>query len=174
MRNSFRLAAAIAAAIAIASGCSRDASQSEAAPKETADQFVERTNRELTDLGREEAAAGWAYATNINMDTEFLNAKATERVLEYFSNAVEAAKPYEKQQLSPSTARALHLLKLGVAAPAPKDPAKRAELAGITSKMEGMYGAAKYCPKGPESCKDQGQLTKVLATSRNYDELTEA
>ena len=37
-----------------------------------------------------------------------------------------------------------------------------------------MYGAAKYCPKGPESCKDQTQLTEVMATSRNYDELTDA
>lgn len=174
MRNSVRLAAAIAAAIAIASGCSRDASQTVAAPKETADQFVERLNREMTELGREQAAAGWAYATFINMDTEFLNAKATERGLEYFSNAVEAAKQYDNQKLSPATARTLLLLKLGVAAPAPKDPAKRAELAAITSKMEGMYGAAKYCPKGPESCKDQEQLTDVIATSRNYDELTEA
>jgi len=174
MNNSVRLAAAIAAAIAIGSGCSRDASQTAAAPKETADQFVERLNRELTELGREQAAAGWAYATFINMDTEFLNAKATERGLEYFSNAVEAAKQYENQKLSPATARTLLLLKLGVAAPAPKDPAKRAELAAITSKMEGMYGAAKYCPKGPESCKDQEQLTDVIANSRNYDELTEA
>jgi len=174
MNNSVRLAAAIAAAIAIGSGCSRDASQTAAAPKETADQFVERLNRELTELGREQAAAGWAYATFINMDTEFLNAKATERGLEYFSNAVEAAKQYENQKLSPATARTLLLLKLGVAAPAPKDPAKRAELAAITSKMEGMYGAAKYCPKGPESCKDQEQLTNVIANSRNYDELTEA
>ena len=174
MNNSVRLAAAIAAAIAIASGCSRDASQTAAAPKETADQFVDRLNRELTELGREQAAAGWAYATFINMDTEFLNAKATERGLEYFSNAVEAAKQYENQKLSPATARTLLLLKLGVAAPAPKDPAKRAELAAITSKMEGMYGAAKYCPKGPESCKDQEQLTDVIANSRNYDELTEA
>jgi peptidyl-dipeptidase A len=174
MNNSVRLAAAIAAAIAIGSGCSRDASQTAAAPRETADQFVERLNRELTELGREQAAAGWAYATFINMDTEFLNAKATERGLEYFSNAVEAAKQYENQKLSPATARTLLLLKLGVAAPAPKDPAKRAELAAITSKMEGMYGAAKYCPKGPESCKDQEQLTDVIANSRNYDELTEA
>ncbi|HXS92128.1 MAG TPA: M2 family metallopeptidase [Steroidobacteraceae bacterium] len=174
MRNSVRLGAAIAAAIAIASGCSRDASQTAAAPKETADQFVDRLNRELTELGREQGAAGWAYATFINMDTEFLNAKATERGLEYFSNAVEAAKQYQGQQLSPATARTLELLKLGVAAPAPKDAAKRAELAAITSKMEGMYGAAKYCPKGPESCKDQEQLTDVIANSRNYDELTEA
>jgi peptidyl-dipeptidase A len=173
MGNSVRLAAALAAVIALV-GCSRDTSQSAAAPKESADQFVERLNRELTELGRESAAAGWAYATFINYDTEFLNAKATERGLEYFSNAVEAAKAYDPQKLNPATARTLQLLKLGVSAPAPKDPAKRAELAALTSKMEGMYGAAKYCPKGPESCKDQTQLTDVLANSRNYDELSEA
>ncbi|HKS53832.1 MAG TPA: M2 family metallopeptidase, partial [Steroidobacteraceae bacterium] len=149
-------------------------SKEAAAPKESADEFVARINNEMMDLGREESAAGWSYATYINQDTEYLNAKTTERQLEYLSNTVEAAKAYEKQQLSPATARTLELLKLGVAAPAPKDPAKRAELASITSKMEGMYGAAKYCPKGPDSCKDQGQLTKVMATSRNYDELTEA
>ena len=174
MRNSLPLAAAIAAVIAIASGCLRDTSQQAAAPKESADQFVERLNHELDQLGHEQAAAGWAYATYIMPDTEFLNAKATERTLEYYSNAVEAAKAYEGQQLSPATARALLLLKLGLAAPAPKDPTKRAELAGVTSKMEGMYGAAKYCPKGPESCKDQTQLTDAVANSRNYDELTEA
>jgi len=175
MRNSVRLAAAIAAVIALASGCSRDTTQTAAAPpKESADQFVERMNRELDELGHETAAAGWAYATYIIPDTEFLNAKATERTLEYYSNAVEAAKVYDGQQLSAPTARALLLLKLGLAAPAPKDPVKRAELASVTSKMEGMYGAAKYCPKGPESCKDQTQLTDVLANSRNYNELTEA
>jgi peptidyl-dipeptidase A len=174
MRNSVRLAAAIAAVIAVSSGCSRETSHDAAAPKESADEFVTRLNREMAELGREESAAGWAYATYINQDTEFLNAKATERGLEYFTNAVEAAKAYENQKLSPAEARTLLLLKLGVAAPAPKDPAKRAELAGITSKMEGMYGAAKYCPQGPQSCKDQGQLTEILATSRKYDELTEA
>jgi peptidyl-dipeptidase A len=175
MRDSVRLAAAIAAVIALASGCSRDTTQTAAAPpKESGDQFVERMNRELDELGHEAAAAGWAYATYIIPDTEFLNAKATERTLEYYSNAIEAAKAYDGQQLSPPTARALLLLKLGLAAPAPKDPAKRAELASVTSKMEGMYGAAKYCPKGPESCKDQTQLTDVLANSRNYEELTEA
>ena len=173
MRNSVRLTAAIAAVIALASGCSRDTSQTAAAPKESADQFVERMDGELEELGHEAAAAGWAYATYIIPDTEFLNAKATERTLAYYSNAVEAAKAYDGQQLSTPTARALLLLKLGLSAPAPKDPAKRAELASVTSKMEGMYGAAKYCPKGPESCKDQTQLTDVLANSRNYNELTE-
>jgi peptidyl-dipeptidase A len=171
-RRYVRLAATIAAVLAVAA-CDRKPEQT-AARAESGDAFVERINRELMERSREESAAGWAYATYINVDTEYLNAKANERALEYFSAAAEQAKAYDPAGLSPTTARAIQLLKLGVAAPAPSDPAKRAELAAITSKMEGMYGAAKYCPKGPESCKDQTQLTSILATSRNYDELTEA
>lgn len=167
----------LGAALLTIAGCQKspDANQGTTkADAETADAFVKRVNAELTDLGHEQSAAGFVYATFINPDTEFLNARASERSLGYFSKAVEEAKAYEKQQLSPTSARAIELLKLGVAAPAPNDPVKRAELAAVTSKMEGMYGAAKYCPKGPESCKDQTQLTDIMANSRNYDELTEA
>lgn len=171
-RHCMRLGAAVAAVLALA-GCDRK-TQPAATQVENADAFVDRLNRELADLGREQSAAGFAYATFINPDTEFLNAKANERVLEYFSGAVEKAKVYKPEQLSPTAARTIQLLKLGVAAPAPADAAKRSELAGITSKMEGMYGAAKYCPKGPESCKDQTELSNILANSRNYDELTDA
>lgn len=171
-RRCMRLAAAVAAVL-IVSGCDRKPA-APATRSETADAFVERLNREIAERGREQAVAGYAYATFINQDTEFLNAKANERFLEYFSSAVEQAKAHEKERLGPAAARTIHLLKLGVAAPAPADPVKRSELAGLTSKMEGMYGAAKYCPKGPESCKDQTQLTDILANSRNYDELTEA
>jgi len=171
-RRCVRLAVAVAAVLAIA-GCSRKAPEV-SAPAETPDAFVTRLNEEMAERVREQNVAGFAYATFINQDTEFLNAKANERLLEYFSRVVEQAKAVEKQQLSPSAARTIQLLKLGVSAPAPSDPVKRSELAGLTSKMEGMYGAAKYCPQGPESCKDQTQLTHVLATSRNYDELTEA
>lgn len=171
-RLCMRLTAAVAAVLAMA-GCERTPEQ--AAPGiESADAFVERVNRELAERTREQSAAGFAYATFINVDTEFLNSKANERLLEYLSGAVEQAKAYKPEQLSPAAARSIQLLKLGVAAPAPADPVKRSELAGLASKMEGMYGAAKYCPKGPESCKDQTQLTDILAKSRNYEELTEA
>src|SRR5262245_28098822 len=122
-----RLTAAVASVLALAS-CERKPQQP-AAQAETADAFVERLNHELADLSREQSAAGFAYATFINVDTEFLNAKANERVLGYFSGAVEQAKAYKPDQLSPNAARSIQLLKLGVAAPAPADATKRAELA---------------------------------------------
>ncbi len=97
---------------------------------ETGDEFVARLNTEFAALALEVNAAGWTQATYINVDTQLLNAKAYERYLAFFSSAVEQAKQFEGKPMSPASKRAIELLKLGVAAPAPDDPAKRAELAG--------------------------------------------
>jgi len=40
--------------------------------------------------------------------------------------------------------------------------------------MDAKYGSARYCPQGPESCRDEVQLKAVLEKSRDYDELLEA
>jgi len=143
---------------------------------ESADEFVARVNSELSALGSETQIAGFTQATYINPDTEILSAKANDRYLAYVSHAAEESKRYEGQQLSPATARSITLLKLNVAAPAPGDPAKRAELTKLGARLEAEYGEAKYCPagKGPEACQNIDQLAETLATSRNYDRLTEA
>jgi peptidyl-dipeptidase A len=154
-------------------GCERGAEAPDKAVPESATDFVARLNSELTELGKEVSAAGWVQATYITPDTELLNAKANERYLAYLSKAVEESKPYEGQTLDKDAARAIMLLKLGVAAPAPNDAKKRAELTTLTSRLEATYGQGKYCPKGPESCRNVDELSEVLAKSRKYDELTE-
>jgi len=149
----------------------------------TAEAFVAQINKDLIDLNREGNAAGWTQATDITVDTQYLNARATDRYLEYFSRKAGEAKAYDGQKLDASTARSLMLLKLGVSAPAPADAAKRAELAALTTELDAMYGEGKYCPKGKSvlklqkdanGCFNLDQLSDVLADSRNYDELTEA
>ena len=65
------------------------------------------------------------------------------------------------------------MLKLGVPAPAPDDPAKRTELATLLAGMEAKYGSAVYCKDGDKDCRDEVQLKKVLESSRDYDELLE-
>ena len=144
------------------------------AQAETADEFVARTNRELTELALEVNAAGWTQATYINVDTQLINAKATERYLEYLGKAVEEAKKFEDQPMSPASKRALKLLKFNVSAPAPDDPARRAEFSKLLAAMDAKYGSAEYCPQGPESCRDETKLKAVLESSRNYDELLDA
>jgi peptidyl-dipeptidase A len=145
------------------------------APKvETADEFVARLNVEMLEWTKEVSAAGWAYNTYITQDTEYLQAKADERMKAYLSKTIAESKRYDGQTLKPETRRAIDLIKLTASLPAPDDAAKRTELSKIAAKLEGMYGSAKYCPQGPDSCKDQGQLVKIMATSRKYDELLDA
>jgi peptidyl-dipeptidase A len=144
------------------------------ASAETADEFVARVNRQLADLALEWNAAGWAQATYITPDTQLLNARATERWLGLFGDSVQQARAFDGQTTTPATKRALDLMKLGVAAPAPDDPAKRAELATLLAGMEAKYGSAKDCPQGPASCRDEVQLKSVLEKSRDYDELLAA
>ena len=141
-----------------------------------APEFVAEVNKELVDIAREGNAAGWTQATNITVDTQYLNAKVTERFLEYFSRKASEAMAYDKANLDASTARALELIKLGVSAPAPSDAAKRAELAMLGTELEAMYGEGKYCkdPADPKTCRNLDDLSDTIATSRNYDALTEA
>ncbi len=145
----------------------------------TADEFVARLNRELGELVIERESAGWVEDTYITADTELLAAKASERLLGYVSQAAEDARRYQRQALSPATARALLLLRQGLSAPAPRDAAKRAELARLGARLEATYGAGKYCEPAKDGaaaapCQSIDELSAVLATSRDYAALTEA
>jgi peptidyl-dipeptidase A len=142
--------------------------------KETADEFVARVNARLTELEEVTEAADFVQSTYITPDTEMLNARVKEPFLEFLSRAAEESKRYDGQQLSPDTARSIKLLKLQVSAPAPADAAKRRELTQLSTRLEGMYGEAKFCPDGARSCKTLDELSDTLSKSRNYDELTTA
>jgi len=144
------------------------------APAEGAEEYVARLNEELAALDKERSAAEYTMETFINADTQYLNARTNERFLERLGRGLDEARRYEAQKLAPETARELTQLQFKVAAPAPKDPAKRARMAQLQAEMVALYGEGKSCPKGPASCKNYDQLADVLATSRNYEELTAA
>jgi len=141
---------------------------------ESAREFMDRISAELRERANESNAAAWAYSTYITPDTEFLNAKASERFLAHYSGVVEQARRYDGASLDERTAREFRQLRLGVETPAPKDPGRLAEFTQITTRLEGLYGSGKYCPQGPESCRNLTELEAVLADSRDYDELTDA
>ena len=138
---------------------------SEPPPDETADQFIARVNAEFEAAYREQTAAQWLASTYINDDSQLVSSKANERGLAMLGRFIEQAKRFDGQQMSPATARAIQLLKLGVTLPPPKDPAHLAELTAVATKLEGMYGAGKYCKddKDESTCRDIGQLSDVLA-----------
>ena len=137
---------------------------------ETADQVIARVNAEYLAMYPELTAAQWLSSTYINDDSQLLSAKANERYLTQLNSWIEQARKFEGKEMSPETARAIHLLKLATAMPAPKDPAKLAELTKIATKMEGMYGSGTYCTGEGEAkqCRQLGELEDVLRNSRDY------
>ena len=165
-------AVALACAAALG-GCGK---QEAAATPAEATAFVAKLNQDMTVMGNELGAAGWVQATYINDDTQLLNSRANERLLEYFSRTVKEAKRFDGLTLDQPSARTLMLLKQSdmISAPAPDDAAKRSELATIMARMEAAYGEGKYCEttNGKEDCRNIDQVTTILAKSRSYDELT--
>ena len=142
-------------------------------PEETADDFAARANAELQKSGHEGSMAAWVQLTYITPDTEALNALAGERVQENYARLIKESKAFENKDISEDAARTIKLLKFGLDAPAPDDPAKRQELSEIETRMVSVYGAGKYCPTGPDSCKNFEQLAAELAKVRDPDKLLE-
>ena len=177
------LTLAIGACLVSLAACKKESTDSAqtattpAAPAgETADQFIARVNDEVRKMYPEMNAAQWLSSTYINDDTQMLAAKANERYLSQLNSWIEQAKKFEGQKMTPDTARAIHLLKLATSMPAPKDPAKLAELTQIATRMEGMYGAGTYCTGEGDAkkCRQLGELEDVLRSSRDYDQQLDA
>ncbi len=176
------LALAVAACLVPLTSCKRTPSPGaeQAAPgaptttppeDETADQFVARVNAEYKAMYPELTAAQWISSTYINDDSQLLASKAQERFLAQLKSWIEQAKKFEGKPMSPESARAIMLLKLGTALPPPNDPAHLAELTKIAAKMEGDYGSGTYCKTegDAKSCRQLGELEDVLRESRDYD-----
>ena len=148
------------------------------APAETARDFIARANAEIDDLDLEQGAASWVSVTYINEDTAMLASRANARVGELMAGLIADSKAYADSEMDPETARLMTMLRRSDYMPehmsVPSDPDRLLETAEIQSRMEGLYGAGKYCPDGPDSCRTLQQLSAVLANSRDYDEQLEA
>lgn len=145
-----------------------------AAPAESADAFIARANRSIEEVTPEITSAQWLSSTYINADSQRVAAGANERWLTLRNALVEQAKTYDEAAQTPATARALHILKTDAAMPAPRDPARLKELAGIATRMEAAYGAGKWCRDGEaaKDCLDIGRISEILAdtATSSYDE----
>lgn len=145
--------------------------------KETADEFIARVNAEFREMYPELTASQWIASTYINDDSQLLAAKGNERWLTQLNRWIEQARRFEGQEMSPETARAIMLLKLGTSMPPPRDPAKLAELTKVATKMEGMYGSGSYCKTEDDSksCRQLGELEDVLRDpGASYEEQLDA
>jgi len=141
--------------------------------------FVERVNDELRRLSVRVGTAEWIKNTYITDDTERNAAAMNEDLMAYLSKAIPEAARFDGVAADADTARMLHLLKVGSTLPAPRDPAKRRELAGIAAKLEGLYGKGKWCGtpvpgKAAPPCRDILATEEIFLKSRDEGALREA
>ena len=141
---------------------------------EEARKFIDDAEQKLLVLGVEAARADWIKSTYITDDSEAIAAKLDERSIAATVDYAKQATRFDGLALDPVTARKLKLLKLSLAMATPADPRESEELTRITAGLEGTYGKGKYCPKGPDSCRDLEALSKILAESRDPKQLLEA
>ena len=154
-----------------------DAQPEEAKPTAAdAKAFVDGVDKELRKLWIEAGRAEWANATDITDEHEAAAAAANEKVLAYTAQAIKDAQKFKDvEDADADTKRMLKLLSVSTSMPAPADAAKTKKLAEIAASLGSMYGKGKYCKgEGEKDCKDLGQLSDIMAESRDYDELLEA
>lgn len=145
--------------------------------------FLKQTNSELKGLQTAANRADWVKNTYITEDTEAMSAAADARLMEYRTKAIKKAVSFDGLSLPAEQRRQLELLKRDNTTPAPDSAAKIQELAGITSRMTGIYGRGKVCqewtrthPKDAngDQCLDLEELTQIMAESRKASELLAA
>jgi peptidyl-dipeptidase A len=146
-------------------------------PKATADEarkFIDDAEQKLLVLGVDAAHADWIKSTYITDDTEAVAALLDERAINAAVDYAKKSTRFDGLKLDPVTERKIRLLKLSLTLATPSDPKESEELTRIATSMEGTYGKGKYCPSGPDSCKDLEQLSKILAESRDAAQLKDA
>ena len=139
---------------------------------EDAAAFVDEAEATLLQLWINQERTHWVKATNITHDTEILAAQADEAVMKFVAETSAAATRFDGLDLAPDVARKLHLLKIATMLPAPRDAAKRAELAKTATFLSSTYGKGSYCSSARKGeCLKLDEMYGIMAKSRDYDEL---
>jgi len=168
-------------AAALAAGPASPSPAPSAPAPEAARAFVEGADATLRATWTRASLGEWIRQTHITDDTERLAAELNADAMAELDRLTRESLRFSPATAAPEVARQLELLRnpsvLPGGAPVvpPADAARRAELAGLAAKLDGLYGKGKWCgADGKAPCRDLGQLEEVLAKSRSWDEQLDA
>ncbi len=136
--------------------------------------FIDDAEQKLLVLGVDAGRADWIKSTYITDDTEAVAAKLDERSINATVDYAKQSTKFDGLKLDPVTDRKMKLLKLSLTVATPADPKESADLTRILAGMEGTYGKGKYCPNGPDSCRDLEQLSQFMVDNRDPAKLLDA
>jgi peptidyl-dipeptidase A len=136
-------------------------------------EFLHRAERRLLDLTVESQRADWVYDTYINPDSELLAARAYSRLIQATVELAKESTTLPTENLSEVEARKSRLLRLMLPLVAPSDPAESEELSRRVTAMRGIYATGRYAPRSAKEPLDLQALSRILAESRDPDQLAD-
>jgi peptidyl-dipeptidase A len=171
-----RLVMAFAGATALAGVACTVSAPGGTPPTVTADdakKFLDDANATLLKLSLSGSQAGWVAQNFITDDTEALDARGTQQLADAGAKYAKESTRFAKAPLSADQRRELDLLKVSLVLATPADPKEAEEVTVLNSRMRAAYGKGKWCPDPakPDQCHNIDEVTKVLASSRNEQEL---
>jgi len=136
-----------------------------------AQQFMDDAQSRMLDLSIEANRAEWVKSTYITDDTEILAAHADQKMIDANVAYAKQVTRFDGLALPADLERQIKILKLSLTIATPSDPKESEELTRIVTSMEGVYGKGKYCPPGQPKCLDVEDITRIMAQSRDPDQL---
>jgi peptidyl-dipeptidase A len=163
----------IAALCVTAASCAPRASGPTAQDAKT---FLATVGETTLKLGVDASRAGWVQQTYITDDTELLSAQGNQAANDAGARFAKEATKFDRVEVPADERRELNLLKVGLVLASPSDAKESDELSKIMARLESTYGKGKWCPdpSKPDGCKTIDDVTRLLATSRNEQEIRAA
>ncbi len=167
----------VTAIVGIGSGCSVSApgtppASGTANPAE-AKSFLDMVNAETLRLYIAGSQAGWVAQNFITDDTEALDARATQAAADATAKFAKDAVKFANVELPADQRRQLDILKVSLVLATPSNKQEAEEVTQLVSRMRATYGKGKWCPDPAktEACHNIDEVTRVMANSRNAEEL---
>ncbi|MCL2326586.1 MAG: M2 family metallopeptidase [Proteobacteria bacterium] len=134
-------------------------------------QFLLHVNAELTRLGKITWDSMWTYMTDIRPETEAALTATQEVTMAGRAQIFKDVLAFSEQDIAcEDHRRQLSRIISDITMPPPRDTAKQQQLASVNAKLVGHYGSATHCVE-EDKCFNLGDLSKILATSRDETEL---
>lgn len=134
--------------------------------------FLAFVEKEKLQLNIEVSRAAWINQNFITDDTTALVAAAIKKNADAEIQFAIKAATFDDIKVSTDERRKLNILKQHIILPAPLDSEKSALLANVSTQMNSMYGKGSYTNTEGKNL-NLGDMSKIMATSRNYNELLE-
>ena len=139
---------------------------------EDARAFLENAEAELARMSEYAGRVYWVQNTYINYDTNWLASRVGSESTQLSVRLAGEAARFEGLDLPTEMSRKIDILRQGITIPAPADALIADELAEITTRLDSTYATGTYVIDGEEL--DLGELSTIIETSRDPEELREA